>query len=386
MARALVILTAALVGGCSTQHDEPDPKPTIPTATAVPSSSATASVAPPPPAPVKVIAGGDVYFGRFVGKRLLADPQLDLLTAVQPWLDSADLRFVNLECQLSDQKGLTVHPDNQLVFVGPPSGAAALKRAHIDLVSLANNHMWDFGKDALFETFDHLKRAGVRYVGAGRTEAEAYGHVVVEAKGRRLAFVAVTGIWNQGPLENHPARTYVGRADADRIRAQVAAAREDADLVLVSYHGGSEYLAGPTMFVREVLHAAVEAGADVVIGHHPHVVQGIGWYRNVPILYSLGNVTMGAHVDHPWSRYGALARLTFPAEGRIPEVELCPFGIRASSPTPLEEEGGAPAVNMFFQKVRALSGHVAGSDLDPPGPDGCARVRPPSTPVPGGIP
>lgn len=393
---AIVALVASLALGCSSSDgsaSRQDAPKDVPRATSSTDAQPSASAASPNPAssavvpaPVSVIAGGDVYFGRFVGKRLLADPKLDLLTAIQPWLDSADLRFVNLECQLSDQKGVTVHPDNQLVFVGPPSGAEALKRARIDLVSLANNHMWDFGKDALFETFEHLERVGVDYVGAGRTEARAYGHVVHDVKGRKLAFVAVTDIWNQGPLKIHPARTYVSRADPQRIREQVAAAREEADLVLVSYHGGSEYLAGPTMYVREVLHAAVEAGADVVIGHHPHVMQGIGWYRGVPILYSIGNVTMGAHVDHSWSRYGALARLTFPSEGRVPEVELCPFGIRASSPTPLLEEGGEPAAAMFFQKVRALSGHVAGSDLDSPGPDGCARVRPPSHPVPGGIP
>ncbi|MEM1030371.1 MAG: CapA family protein [Myxococcota bacterium] len=390
--RRLLALSVALATGCSTKTTEEG--------RAAPSGGATAMATPPtgtpsgaptppatdPPRTFTLLAGGDVSFGRTAGQRLLADPTFDFFAAVAPWLAAADVRFVNLESQLSDQGGVTVHPEHRLVFVGPPSGATALAKADIDIVSLANNHMWDFGRAALLETFTHLERAGVRYVGAGRDAARADAPVTLAVGARTLAFVAVTDIWNQGPLEDHPGRTHVSRADPERIRRQVEAARRNADVVVVSYHGGSEYLAGPTMFVREVLHAAVDAGADAVIGHHPHVVQGVGWYRGVPILYSLGNVTMRPHRDHPWSRYGAWARLTFAPHQRVPQLALCPFVVTAQVPVPLLAAEGPSGVTGFFAKLTQLSRHVAGADIDAPGPDGCARVRPPATPVPGGIP
>ncbi len=334
-----------------------------------------------------MIAGGDIFFGRIVGQVLLAKPETDVFAAVQPWLDAADLRFGNLECQLSDQKGVTVHPENRLVFTGPPSGADALARARFDIVSLANNHMWDFGKGALWETFANLERVKIDYVGAGRDRDRAYGPVIVERDGYRLAFVAVTDIWNMGPLGSHPAREFVARADPELVREAVAPLAKDdrIDHVIVSYHGGSEYMEEPTLPTRKVIHAAVDAGADLVIGHHPHVAQGVSWYGGKPVLYSLGNFTMGMNGEHPWSQYGYLARITF-ERGKVPAVEMCPFMIDYFTPKPLAMPGHEGLEKHFFRKVRSLSKRVAGSTIPDPGDDGCARVTPPDKPFPGSIP
>lgn len=357
---------------------------------AVPSASSSASSNEPAPAPrdsLSLIAGGDIFFGRVVGKVLLARPETDVFEHVSGLLESVDVRFGNLECQLSEQKGVTVHPDNHLVFTGPPIGADALARARFDIVSLANNHMWDFGKSALWETFENLERQKIAYVGAGRERERAYGPVFIERGGFKLAFVAVTDIWNMGPLSRHVAREFVARADPELVRQAVEPLARDAsiDAVIVSYHGGSEYMEEPTLPTREVIHAAVDAGADLVIGHHPHVAQGISWYGGKPVLYSLGNFTMGMKGEHPWSQFGYLARITF-SRGGVPGVEVCPFLIDYFTPKPLSAPAYEGLERHFFRKLRALSKRVAGAEIAEPGDDGCARVTPPAEPFPGAIP
>ncbi len=395
----LLGLIAALTWGCQATPAEPDETALAASTAATPASapqpdksdaaSTDASASPKASSrtALTLIAGGDLFFGRDVGQRLLADPTLDPFEHVQPWLDQADLRFGNLECQLSDQGGETVHPDNHLVFTGPPSGADVLKTAGFDILSMANNHMWDYGKDALFETFDNLDRVGIAYVGAGRTEARAYGPVVLEREGFKVAFLAVTDIWNQGPMHRHPAREWVARADIELVTKAVEPLASDPAIaaVVVSYHGGSEYLEGPVETTRGIVHAAIDAGADIVIGHHPHVVQGVGWYRGKPILYSLGNFTMGMNDVHPWSQFGYLARITLRAEATA-EVQACPYRLQGFRPIPLWREGTHAMAEHFFRRLGWISKHVAGSDIGAIGADGCAPVQPPSEPVPGAIP
>ncbi len=207
----------------------------------------------------------------------------------------------------------------------------------------------------------------------------------MERQGFRLAFLAVTDIWNMGPLSQHPGREFVARADPELVKQAVTPLAQDdsIDAVIVSYHGGSEYMEEPTLPTRKVIHAAVDAGADVVIGHHPHVAQGISWYGGKPVLYSLGNFTMGMNGAHPWSQYGYLARVTFSREkDAVPAIEVCPFLIDYFTPKPLSKAGRT----FFLRKLRSISKRVAGSTIAEPGEDGCARVTPPDKPFPGSIP
>ena len=140
-----------------------------------------------------------------------------------------------------------------------------------------------------------------------------------------------------------------------------------------------------TRVTRKVVHAAVDAGADIVIGHHPHVAQGISWYGGKPVLYSLGNFTMGMKGEHPWSQYGYLARITF-ERSKVPAVEVCPFMIDYFTPKPLSKPTLARSHEHFFRRLRSLSKRVASSTIAEPGTDRCARVTPPEKPFPRAIP
>ncbi len=151
---------------CDGKKPEEQPAPAVSVApTPKPPPAASAPRKEPKPEAraekLTVLFGGDVNLGRGAGQKILKDPKYDPFAEIAPLLSTADFRAVNLESQLSDQNGETQSPNHHLIFTGPPGGADVLAAAHIDLVSLANNHAWDYGKKALFETFTNLERAGV---------------------------------------------------------------------------------------------------------------------------------------------------------------------------------------------------------------------------------
>lgn len=343
------------------------------------SGEAPHDAAPPPRERVVVVAGGDVELARATGKKLLADPSYDPLAGIAKVLSTGDVRFVNLESQLAETGGVTMSSTNPLVFVGPPVGADALARARITVVSTANNHAWDFGRRALVETIENLERVGVKHVGTGRTLDEAERAVVVDVSGFRVAFFAVTDIFNLGPLEKHPAKDHLARADEVSLSLRIAEVRKaaGADAVLVSYHGGDEYQDAPLARTRSIVRAAIDAGADAVLGHHTHVVQGIEWRAGKPILYGMGNLLMQRHKDVPATGYGYLARLVL-SRGRAPELEVCPFRTVGLVPVPfVGDPGRAVYEREVFLRLRRTSALVSQPlTISATGDDGCARVSP----------
>jgi len=388
LAGLLALVASSMVAACD-QDRSPAPNPS-PTATSTAgiepatSSTSSASSAPTSPTPradeLVLVAGGDVSFGRLRGERLLREPRRDDFATVRRILDPADLRFVNLESTISDQ-GETQSPINQLVFTAPPPAADALARADIDIVALANNHAWDYGRDGLFQTFERLDDAGVAYVGAGETRQDAYAPRIVQAAGYRIAFVAVTAIWNQ-EFDPHPGKEHVADAALEPLVTAVKRARETeaVDFVVVSHHGGYEYVDQPHEETRRLLRAAVDAGADAVIGHHPHVLQRVAFYRGKPILYSLGNFLMRMVTGKPWTEYGALARLTFHPDRSV-EVALCPYRIFGFEPLLLADDERSDFYLSSFRftfdrllRQGAAVDAATAATMGDFGDDGCAPV------------
>lgn len=333
---------------------------------------------PRPPSPAEpeslvIVAGGDVSFGREVGQRLVGSPNYAPFAAISPLLRQADVRFVNLESQLSDQQGETQSPRHRMIFTGPPEGARALSAAGIDVVSTANNHAWDYGRSALFETLDHLRAANVRSAGTGRDLEQAYSPASITVKGFRVAVFALTHIWNQGPIEKHDGRDYVAWANVDRLSKAVAQARTANDVVLVSYHGGAEYQDAPSDLTRAFAKAMIEAGADAVIGHHPHVIQGVGFVNARPVFYSLGNLVFGRRPEHPWTRYGMLARLRIGPEAAR-RFSVCPYRIDEFEPEPLSSAPSDPERIKFLSHLKLASTAVGGIELGATDELGCVEV------------
>ncbi|MBI5533153.1 MAG: CapA family protein [Deltaproteobacteria bacterium] len=343
------------------------------------------STSPDPPAlpdapaarRLRLVAAGDISYGREVGQVLLRKPGHDFFAPISRWLGAGDVRFANLESVLTDRHGETQSPDMELVFSGPPSGADSLKRSGFDVVSLANNHAWDYGKKGFFETLDNLDRVGIRYVGAGRDRKQAYGATIVEHGGVRLAVLAVTDIWNQGVLRTHKAAEFVAGPDKATLVESVRALRADPtlDAIAVSHHGGCEFLDHPLPRTRELAHAAIDAGADVIIGHHPHVVQGIEWYRDRPILYSLGNLVMRLKDGRPRDGTGYLARIEL-APFATPVLWICPYRIDDYKMRPFAEvKTGQGQEKRFLRHLGGISRPWGGIAFGVHGEDGCWQVH-----------
>jgi poly-gamma-glutamate synthesis protein (capsule biosynthesis protein) len=322
-----------------------------------------------------IVAGGDVSFGREVGQRVVESPDYAPFAGVAPFFCDADVRFVNLESQLSEQQGETQSPRHRLIFTGPPEAAGTLARAGVQVVSTANNHAWDYGRSALFETLEHLRAAGVRSAGTGRDAEEAYRPAILRANGLRVALFALTHVWNQGPFEKHEGRDYVAWASFGKLRDALLAARASNDVVLVSYHGGAEYQDAPSDLTRAFVKAVIEAGADAVIGHHPHVIQGIGWFSGRPVFYSLGNLVFGRRGEHPWTRYGMLARMRV-SPGAAPSFSICPYRIDDFLPVALSASPSDPERARFLGHVRMASTAVGGIELGEGDELGCVPVAP----------
>lgn len=282
---------------------------------------------------VSVAAAGDVNLGNGVAPYLTSEG-IDY-----PWADatgvfsSADLSFVNLECCIAGC-GSPV-PGKEFCFRGPADSAAGLSSAKVDVVSLANNHCKDYGNEALLETFRHLDENGVAWCGAGADYLEAYSPEVVEAGGKQVAFLAFNGIVPYGWPATEDTPGCATTWETEEMVCRIKEARETSDYVVVSFHWGIELMTTPTREQMDLAHLAVESGADLVLGHHPHVVQGFETYEGGLIAYSLGNFVFNPPRQIS-SMSVALVAVLAP-EGFF-RAEVIPMRIRNCRPLILEGE------------------------------------------------
>jgi poly-gamma-glutamate capsule biosynthesis protein CapA/YwtB (metallophosphatase superfamily) len=203
-------------------------------------------------------------------------------------LKKGDILFGNLEGPISD-KGVKV--GSIYSFRADPKVIEGLTFAGFDIISLANNHAFDYGKEALEDNFLRLGKAKINYLGAGFTKEEAFSPIIKEVNETKVAFLAYTNLgpetWRAGT--NYPGIAWVKESDFEKIREDIESAKATSDILIVSLHAGEEYQKEPTQFQIDFAKMAIEAGADLAVGHHPHIVQRSEQYKNGWIFYSLGN-------------------------------------------------------------------------------------------------
>ena len=235
-------------------------------------------------------------------------------------LKAGDVTIANLESPVAT--GGREYREKQFRFRAEPAVAAALKQSGIGMVTLANNHSMDFGEDALRETMLHLDRAGIDKIGAGMNLDEARQLKLLDIKGRKVAFL---GYSLTRPVEFFAGRERGGTAPGyDRYyREDIRAARRLADYVIVSFHWGTEGKSEVQPYQRDIARKAIDAGADVIIGHHPHVLRGIERYNGGIIFYSLGNFVFAS--KSRLADAGVIVRLRL--DGTRREAELLPVDI-----------------------------------------------------------
>lgn len=282
--------------------------------------------------PITLVAGGDVtlgyHFEEYFDEQLAKGRSREEMLAygfreVKEAVLDADLFVVNLECPFTIQ-GEKI-PKN-FNFRARPELVSALIAGGVGAVSLANNHMMDYGPIGLLDTLAALDQARVPHFGAGRNLAEARRPAIVERRGVRIAFLGYffLGDHNIEPPEliaTDRAPGVAGHYSDESIleqmlREDIAQARSEADLVIPFFHWGREGSHLPEPYQLRLAHSAIEAGAAAVLGSHPHVLQGMELYRGAPIAYSLGNFVFGGNWD-PRQKESALFKARLSSAGYL---------------------------------------------------------------------
>lgn len=229
---------------------------------------------------------GDIMLSRQVGNKMkkLNDWKWPF-EKIADYLAGADLTFGNLEGPISSQ-GRNV--GSIYSFRADPKAIEGLKYAGFDILSVANNHMGDWSRAAMEDTFKILKENGIDYVGGGMNEQEAHSAKIKEVNGVKFGFLAYTSLgakWTEAIASS----SGIAWLSKEKIQEDISKAKQKADIVIVSIHFGDEYKQKANNFQKDMAQAAIDAGASLVIGHHPHVTEETEQYNGGFIAYSLGN-------------------------------------------------------------------------------------------------
>jgi Bacterial capsule synthesis protein PGA_cap len=286
-----------------------------------------------------VAAVGDISFNDRDGEQ----PSLDVLSAVTPIFRESDLVIANLESPLL-REGASV--PGKCALRGSPEWAEILKQAGVHIVSLANNHVMDFGDAGLTSTVQALEAAGIRHAGAGNNRKQANAPLFLERRGLRVGVLARTSVPVSSPsyaTDDHPGTAFL---DVEETADAIRACRRLADLLIVSVHWGLEDYDYPSAQQRAAARRLLSAGAQVVLGHHPHVLQGVETIGMGLVCYSLGNLVFREVLWSYRDTDGALRTdvSALSAENRragVLTVILSPHGVQAHEfiPTRIDEDG-----------------------------------------------
>ena len=259
-----------------------------------------------------LIFAGDVLLQDNITQAWEADGLDGILSSdLQEELFDADLLMVNEEFPF----GTGGEPDEgkQYTFQADPFYVEIFQEMGVDIVSLANNHVLDYGQDVLSQTFDILDEAGIVYAGAGETLERAMEWESFDLDGTKVGILCASRVYPSADWDVRNSQPGVfSTYDETLLVEQIEAAKEENDLVIVYVHWGVEKEETPEDYQRELAQAYIDAGADLVIGCHPHVLQGIEYYEGVPIVYSLGNFLFNEAIDQT-----ALLKVYIDEEGTL---------------------------------------------------------------------
>jgi poly-gamma-glutamate capsule biosynthesis protein CapA/YwtB (metallophosphatase superfamily) len=329
---------------------------------------------------VMLVFGGDAMMGRRFSKPAAGEPALirdehraedtlALMKHIKPYLEIADLASVNLETQVMSAKPEQNAPKSY-VFFTPPEALSALKESGVDYVTLGNNHTYDYLATGLESTIDALNASGLGWSGAGMTETEAlrpYRVQVGENKMSFMGFLGWAGNFNPNQVAQGTEKGGAAFGTTENIAQTVRGESEQGYLPVVQYHGSREYTDEPTLVTETRLKQAVDEGAVLAIGHHPHIVQGFEIYNDRLIAYSMGNFVFDQF--HYATKRSYLLYVWMDRE-QLHRAEVVPIRIKGYTPIPATDTFR----NTILKRVSNLSNR-RGISLGTSG--GNAVIRPP---------
>ncbi len=374
----LTFLACLLLSACAARAPQfavPEPRRAVPETVPRETSRRPAEEAGTGPiTQVRIAAVGDIMLGGTAASEMRKYGYDRPFAHAKELFGDADIVFANLEGPLTNAGEPAAN--KRYVFHSPPDKVVpALARAGVNVVSLANNHVLDYGTRGLRQTIEALERVGIRHAGAGANEHDAREPALIKIRGTTVAVLAYSLTY---PKEFWATAASAGTAFGHKahVRSDVRAARRLADIVVVSFHWGQESTTVLRPYQPLLAHAAIDAGASLVLGHHPHVLQGIERYGGGVVLYSLGNFAFGSYSEK--TTRSAVARVTF-CNNRLSSVRLVPINVRNTEvvfqPTPLTGREADKVVAELQKLSRALGAAVEDRGgvavLDVPGDD-CA--------------
>ena len=275
--------------------------------------------------PVTMLFAGDIMLSRLIG---------DIMERKNDWhypfletadfLRNADIAFGNLEGPIS-ARGTNV--GSIYSFRADPRAVEGLLYAGFDVLSIANNHFWDYGADAAEDTLTLLKNAGIGVIGGGMDYVEAHKPLVSEVKGTRIAFLGYTGLVAPS-LGSKTASPAISFLDIDEAIYDIKEAQRIADLIVVSLHWGSEYETRHDSDQESTAKSLIDAGAHLIIGHHSHAVQEVEAYEGGYVAYGLGNFVFDQNFS-PETGNGLLLKVTV-EDKKLSSVEQIETGFNSS--------------------------------------------------------
>jgi hypothetical protein len=350
-AHVCVVAGLALFGAaCSSGTVEPElgGEPSATTA-----SSAATTTLPAAKGPVTFAFAGDVHFVDHIEEQLLADPE-HVLDPVKPILSGADLAMVNLDTAITD-RGEPVAGKN-FHFRSPAKSFDALQAAGVDVVSMATNHVLDYGPDGMADTFAAIAKTELPVIGLGHDAAEAYRPYRTTINGQRIGIVTALDWLEPGLIDAWSATdTQAGVAfsiDPTRLLAEVQALRPDVDTLIAYLHWGTEETSCASPEQIDLAQSLIDAGADLVVGSHAHRVFGAGHVGDALVAYGLGNFVY-------WNEEGESGRsgiLQVQVTGRqVDSYSWVPARITNGIPVPQTGDAGS-ADEAEWEARRTCSG------------------------------
>lgn len=288
------------------------------------------------------VFGGDAMIGRrfydpfegepaLVSQESVLEDSKALLAEMKPYLDVADYASINLETPIFETPPSAPVPKS-VTFYSAPETLKALEWAGIDYVALGNNHVYDFLEPGLDVTMAYLRDSQLDFSGAGKNEAEALQPYRLQRGSDFFDFLSYVG-WPAGP-PTQSAETDKGGAalgTSENIVSSTKASTQNAGIPVLQFHGGLEYVEEPTLAIETRLKQAVDAGAALVIGHHPHVAQGLELYEGKLIAWSLGNFLFDQYF---YSAQSAALLYVWMDGDEFHHAEAVPIYIKGYHPTP----------------------------------------------------
>jgi poly-gamma-glutamate synthesis protein (capsule biosynthesis protein) len=324
----------------NTKAERTAPPSPLPTPTPTPSPTATS---------VTIVAGGDVIGDRSIRTIISNQGGEAVFKGIAGILTKADLALVNLETPLTNGGDPQYWKD--VVFKGDPRLAEAMADSGIDVVTMANNHAGDQGDSGLMDSIRHVRKAGIKVCGAGEDLAAARLPRFFTVDGVRVAFLGFTDVLPVGfPATSSSPGTSPGRSDVGAVKQAVRNAAKKADYVVVAWHWNYEFTTAPSSLEASEGRAMIDAGADLVIGHHPHVLQGVQAYHGGFIAWSTGNLVF----DHQSGSCAQTMLVRAELSKKRIEVDLIPLTI-AYDGRPKRTYGGASTI---LGRVKSYSANL----------------------------